>query len=58
MVVATMMLRSIPEPDKPEARMMYRNLCNLVERDIVQQAEIDRQFTPGTESCGPNMTSS
>lgn len=53
-----MMMWSVLEPNDPESRVMYRNLRNLVERDIMQQAEIDRQFTPGTESCGPNMTSS
>jgi hypothetical protein len=42
MVAATMMLWSIPEPDEPEARVMYRNLRNLVEKAAVQQGEIDR----------------
>lgn len=42
MAAVAMMLRSIPEPYEPEAKVMYRNLHNLVERAIVQQAEIDR----------------
>jgi hypothetical protein len=41
MTAAAMMLRSIPEPNEPEARAMYRNLCNLVENVVMQQAEID-----------------
>lgn len=36
-----MMLRSILEPDELEARAMYRNLSNLVEKAAVQQAKID-----------------
>lgn len=43
MVVAAMMLGSILEPDEPEAKVMYRNLRNLVERAAVQQAEVDQQ---------------
>lgn len=55
MVAAVVMLRSIPEPDEPEAKTMYRNLCNLVERVAVKQAEIDRQPPLVTESCNlPN----
>ena len=42
MAVTTMMLWSIPKPDEPQGREMYRNLRNLVERDAIQQAEIDR----------------
>jgi hypothetical protein len=42
MAATAMMLRSIPEPDEPETRAMYRNLRNLVERVAVQQAKIDR----------------
>jgi hypothetical protein len=37
-----MMLRSIPEPDELEVRVMYQNLRNLVEKAPVQHAEIDR----------------
>jgi hypothetical protein len=37
-----MMLRSIPEPDELEARVMYQNLRNLVEMDVAQQDEINR----------------
>lgn len=36
-----MMLRSIPEPDEPEARTTYQNLHNLVEKATVQPAEIN-----------------
>jgi hypothetical protein len=36
LVAAAMMLWSILEPDKPEARAMYRNLRNLVEKAMVQ----------------------
>jgi hypothetical protein len=35
MVVAAMTLQSIPEPDELEAKAMYRNLHNLVERATV-----------------------
>jgi hypothetical protein len=37
-----MMLQSIPEPDELEARVMYQNLRNLEEMDVIQQDEIDR----------------
>jgi tRNA C32,U32 (ribose-2'-O)-methylase TrmJ len=53
-----MMLRSIPEPDEPKAKMMYRNLRNLVERAAVQQAEIDRQLPTEMDSYNPYMASS
>jgi hypothetical protein len=43
MVAAAMMLPSIPEPDEPEAKVMYQNLRNLVERTAVLQVEIDWQ---------------
>jgi hypothetical protein len=52
----TMMLRSIPEPSGPEAKMMYPNLHNFVERATMQQAKIDRQFTLNTESYGLQTT--
>lgn len=42
MVVAAIMLRSILELTKPEARKMYQNLHNLVERATKQQVEIDQ----------------
>jgi hypothetical protein len=35
MVVAAMMLWSIPAPEESEAREMYWNLCNLVEKATV-----------------------
>jgi hypothetical protein len=38
MAVVAMMLQSILEL---EARTLYQNFCGLVERAIVQQAEID-----------------
>lgn len=41
MATTAMMLRSNLEPDKLEARAMYQNLHNLVEKTAVQQAEID-----------------
>lgn len=50
----TMMLWSIPEPDELEARAMYQNLCNLVERVAVKQAQIHRQLPIGTNSHGPH----
>jgi hypothetical protein len=31
MAAAAMMLQSIPKPDGPEVRVMYRNLSNIVE---------------------------
>jgi hypothetical protein len=37
-----MMLYSILELDEPGARTMYKNLRNLVENVIVQQAGINR----------------
>jgi hypothetical protein len=52
-MVVAMMLRSILELGEPEAKTMYMNLRNLVERAVVQQAEIDRQFTLNTKSHGP-----
>jgi hypothetical protein len=58
MAATTMMLRSIPEPDEPEARVMYRNLRNLVEKAAVQQAKIDRQLPTGANTYDPHMTSS
>jgi hypothetical protein len=46
MATATMVLRSIPKSDEPEAKAMYRNLRNLVERATMQQVEVDwRQHT-------------
>jgi tRNA C32,U32 (ribose-2'-O)-methylase TrmJ len=53
-----MVLQSISEMDEPDARVMYRNLRNLVERAAVQQAEIDRQFPLRTKSYNPKMASS
>jgi hypothetical protein len=35
MVAIAMMPRSILEPNRPEANVMYRNLRNLVERAMV-----------------------
>jgi hypothetical protein len=43
MAATAMMLWSILEPDAPEARAMYRNLQNLVDKATVQQVEINRQ---------------
>jgi hypothetical protein len=42
MAATAMMLHSIPEPGEPEAKTMYRNLRNLMERDAVQEAETIR----------------
>jgi hypothetical protein len=58
MAATAMMLRSIPELGKLEAKTMYRNLHNFMEIAIVQQAKVDRQFTLGTESHDPQMASS
>lgn len=58
MAAAAMMLCSIPESSKPEAKTMYRNLHNLLEGAVVQQAKVDRQFSLGTESHGPQTASS
>lgn len=58
MVTIAMMLQSIPKPDEPEARVMYQNICNLVEKVAVQQVEIDRQTPTDTESYGPRTASS
>jgi hypothetical protein len=44
-----MILRSIPEPGEPQAKVMYGNLHNFVERTALQLTEIDRQFPPGME---------
>lgn len=49
MSAAAMMFQSIPEPGESEAKVMYENLHNFVERAVVEQAEIDRQFTLGME---------
>jgi hypothetical protein len=57
MVAATMMLRSILEPDESESRAMYRNLRNLVEKAAVEQTEIDRQAPTDTDSDDTRMTS-
>jgi hypothetical protein len=43
MATTTMMLQLILELDKPEAKAMYHNLHNLVERATVQQAEVNQQ---------------
>jgi hypothetical protein len=56
MVAATKMLRSILEPDEPEAKEMYWNLRNLVERVTVQQAKVDRWQRTDTESRGTHTT--
>jgi hypothetical protein len=53
MVAIAMMLRSIPKPNEPEAKAMYRNLRNLAKRAVVQQAKIDQQMPLGTESYDP-----
>jgi hypothetical protein len=50
MVAVAMTLCSILEPNEPEARVMYRNLCEWVEKGAVQQVEIDRQLPTGADS--------
>jgi hypothetical protein len=37
---------------------MYQNLHNLVERAVVQQAEVDQRQHTGIESHGTHMSSS
>jgi Fe2+ or Zn2+ uptake regulation protein len=58
MAATAMIHRSILESGMPEAKTMYRNLHNFVERAAVQQVEIDRQFSLGIESHGPQTASS
>lgn len=52
------MLRSNLESGALEAKVMYWNLHNFVDRDIVQQGVIDRQFPLRIESYDPETTSS
>jgi hypothetical protein len=52
MAASAMMLRSVPELDELDARVMYHNLRNLVKMATVQQVEIDRQALLGTDSFG------
>lgn len=56
MDATAMMLRPILESDKPEVRVMYCNLRNLVEKATVQQAKIDRHAPIGVESNDANTT--
>jgi hypothetical protein len=42
MSTPVMMLWSILEPVEPEARTMYQNLCNLVERATVEHVVIPK----------------
>jgi hypothetical protein len=58
MAAATMMHRSIPEPDELEVKEMYRNLRNLVEKVAVQQTEIDRHTPTSADSYYTRTTSS
>lgn len=58
MVMIAMMLRSIPKPDKPEAKEMYWNLHNMVKRAMVQQDEVDLSQHIDMESRGTHMASS
>jgi hypothetical protein len=58
MDATTMMFRSNREPDESEARAMYQNLYNLVEKTVVQQAKIDRWAPTGTDSFGTLSASS
>jgi hypothetical protein len=58
MATTAMMLRSIHEPGEPEAKAMYQNLCNLVERVVVQQADVNWRQHTGTESRVTHMASS
>lgn len=52
------MLRSLSEPDEPEAKTMYQNLRDFVERVVVQQVEIDRLSLFGSESYVSQTSSS
>jgi hypothetical protein len=47
-----MVVRSIPELIESEARTVSQNLYNLVERAVVQQAEIDCHAAAGTDGLG------
>jgi hypothetical protein len=58
MVVAAMILQSILEPYEIEAKAMYRNNYNLVEKVVIQQAKIDCQTPTTVDSYGMRMTSS
>jgi hypothetical protein len=58
MAATAVMLLSILELDKWEARAMYQNLHNLVKKATMQQAEIDRQAPIGMDSFGTRYASS
>jgi hypothetical protein len=58
MAALAMMLRSIPELDELDARVMYHNLHNLVKMATIQQVEIDRQVLVGMDSFGARLASS
>lgn len=55
MATTAMMLWSILKPDALKARAMYRNLQNLVDKAMVQQAEINRQVPIEAYKRDPNI---
>jgi hypothetical protein len=58
MVTAAMMLQSLSEANEPEAKTMYQNLRDFVERVVVQQVEIDRLSPFRSESYDSQTASS